>query len=61
MACRVGWGWAQTATLAMPYAWARGEDASQLTGVREMPNEDAPSDHLAMGCQLMAPCDLFAL
>ena len=50
-----------TALLEMPYIAPPGADAAEVAGFGPLPNDEHPSDHLAMGARLIAPCDLFAL
>ena len=47
--------------MELPYKVAAGADAAQLAEFPAMPNDSFPSDHLAMGAKLIAPCDLLSL
>lgn len=58
---QLGWGWAVTELLALPYEARPGADASEVTALAPMPNDEFPSDHLALGVRLMPPCDMFSL
>lgn len=57
----LGFGWAVVSTLEMPYHYKPGQDASEMTDVIPMPNGEHPSDHLALGCQLITPCKMLSL
>ena len=61
IASQLGWGWAVTQLLELPYEAATGADAAQLTDYPAIPNDRLPSDHLALGARLTVPCSLFSL
>lgn len=58
---QLGWGWAVTQLLELPYKAAVGADAADVSAFPAMPNDEFPSDHLAMGVRLIRPCNLFSL
>ena len=49
--------------LELPFSFQSGAAAADipLSDLSPMPNEQLPSDHLAMGARLLQPCEMFAL
>lgn len=47
--------WQVTSTLSMPYDVQKGPQP-QTVAFRPIPDEEFPSDHLAVGCQVILTC-----